>query len=160
MEHEALLEAVSDYEDAYEELWQSFKVECNKCKSSGELENEVFLEKENFKNRLRILEEAEDFGKEEISLPKNSRDHTKAWLNIENIQEGEYLRISDRNLQNCINPFAALRMLKKGVHPYEESLKLQGLLSLCLQEESRLRLAFSANGTFITGKGEDFDLTG
>ena len=160
MEQEALFEVVSEQEDAYEDLWQSFRVECDKCKTSSEIEGDVFLDRENFKNRLRILEEAMDFGNQEVSLGMNSRENTKAWLNVEKIKEGDFLRVSDRNLRNSIDPFSALRMLKKGVYPYEESLRLQGLLTLCLQEDSKFRLAFSSNGTFITGKEEKFELTG
>jgi hypothetical protein len=143
MNQEHALEVVSEYHDPYDELWQSF-------------EHQGVIGEESFKNRLEILENADDLSeKDDVNfrafcmLPA---ERTKAWLDIENIQEGKYFCVSSKNLKKYINPYTAVEMLQKGVVPHEEYLVLSGLLPMFFKGSKQLKLVFCKDGTFVTRK--------
>ncbi len=152
---------IVENEDRYHLEWLDFKDRVLKSGSEvkDEIKNGDVISEGNFKERMRILGESEYLNEEDIPLGlliRNPEENTKTWMSLGEMEKGRYLRVSGQNLSRYINPYTSVRLLYRGIIPYENYLILSNLLPLCLHQESNLKLAFCKSGTFITRKLEEF----
>lgn len=115
-----------------------------------------YINKEDFISRRRIIDDCMDFGRESLErddLQQISKD-LEAWLKINEIQEDEYLCVSNENLKRFIDPYLVTELIsRKNVVHYHDYVVLGGLISSFLPENKKL--IFAANGTFITKNDRD-----
>lgn len=118
-----------------------------------------YINRDDFFCRRRIIDDSVDFGREDLEkdgIQQISKD-LKAWLKVNDIQEDEFLCVSNENLKRFIDPYLVTELIsRKNVVHYNDYVVLGSLISSFLPEDKRL--IFAANGTFITKNNRD--LTG
>ncbi len=101
------------------------------------------VDKESFAKRRFIIETSEVFEEEKHFEIKSNLE---SWLKVDEMKEGECLRISDRNLRKYIDPYELTKCKRTHFHP--DYIALANLASAFLPEDKSL--VFHSNGTFIS----------
>ncbi len=101
------------------------------------------VDKESFKKRRFLIDNSEVFQEEKHTELKSDLEN---WLKIDEMKEGECLRISGKNLRKYIDPYELTKC--KETHFYPGYIVLANLVSSFLPEDKNL--VFHNNGTVIS----------